>query len=103
MARMPLNSSGTKQAAETACTSRPAMRTAKVGAQAQMSEPVRKVAWVMNTILRVSIHWMKLAVMGVKAPITSRKPVVSHCAVVLSTAKSCMIGVMATLSRVSLR
>ena len=52
------------------------MRTAKVGAQAQMSEPVRKVAWVMSTILRVSIHWMRLAVMGVKAPITSRKPVV---------------------------
>ena len=41
--------------------------------------------------------------MGVNAPITSRKLVVSHCTVVLSTPKSFMMGVSATLSSVSFK
>ena len=100
---MPLNNSGTKNAADTACTIRPATSTPNVGAKAHTSEPARKVAWVNSTILRVSNHWITPAVIGVNAPITSRKPVVSHCTVVLSTAKSFIIGVSATLSSVSLR
>ena len=103
MLRMPLNSSGTKKAADTACTMRPASNTPKLGARAQINEPARKVAWVMSTILRVSNHWMTPAVIGVNAPITRRKPVVSHWAVVLSMWKSRMMGVSATLSRVSFR
>ena len=41
--------------------------------------------------------------MGVNAPMTSKKPVVSHCTVVLSTPKSFMMGVSATLSSVSFK
>ena len=81
----------------------PDSSTPKLGARAQINEPARKVAWVMSTILRVSNHWITPAVIGVNAPITRRKPVVSHWAVVLSMWKSRMMGVSATLSRVSFR
>ena len=86
-----------------AWNSRPISNAAKLGASMQTSEPIRNTACVMSTMRRVSIHWMRPAVIGVNAPITSKKPVVSHCTVVLSIWKSAMILVSATLSRVSLR
>ena len=52
----PLNRSGTKNAADTACTIRPTTNTPKVGANAQISEPAKNVACVNSTILRVSNH-----------------------------------------------
>ena len=50
----PLNRSGTKNAADTACTIRPTTNTPNVGANAQISEPAKNVACVNSTILRVS-------------------------------------------------
>lgn len=85
---MPLNRSGTKNAADTACTILPATSTPKVGAKAHTSEPVKNTACVKSTMRRASSHWITPAVIGVNAPITSKKPVVSHCTVVLSTPKS---------------
>ena len=52
----PLNRSGTKNAADTACTIRPTTKIPKVGANTQISDPAKNVACVNSTILRVSNH-----------------------------------------------
>ena len=82
---------------------RPAISSENTGANAQISEPSRKVACVSSSIFLVSSHWIRLAVMGMNAPRTSKKPVTSHCTVVLSTPKSFMMVVSATLSSVSFK
>ena len=53
MARMAFISKGKENAAATAWTKRPASKIGKLGANAQINEPVKKIPKVSNAMVRV--------------------------------------------------
>ena len=94
---------GMKMPVPTACTSREANSTAKVGATRPPIDPSALHARATNSNVRGPSRRYRAAMAATTNTVTTMNPVTSHCAVMASTENSPMMATSAMFTRFSLK